>query len=260
MNGKKDQAKPSASGGKLKKSFDQVLWEYVKSLAIALILALGIKTSLVEAYKIPSGSMEDTLLVGDFLLANKFLYGSKIPLVNAHLPAIRDPKPGDVVIFKYPVDRKTNYIKRCIAVGGQTVEIRNKKVYVDGKEYPFPAHGKFTDTMIMPQAGGGAAPFNPYDPHNPLNRDNFGPYRVPEGMFFMMGDNRDNSFDSRFWGPVPRNLILGKAMVIHWSWRRDERAPVWSWTNPFSMAKAFGYNLVHFFQRVRWNRLGSLVR
>ena len=102
--------------------------EYIESFAVALLLALVIKCSVVEAYKIPSSSMEDTLLIGDFLLANKFIFGAKIPLVNAHLPAIREPKPGDVVIFKYPGNPGVNYIKRCIAVSGQVVEIRNKVV------------------------------------------------------------------------------------------------------------------------------------
>jgi signal peptidase I len=117
-----------------KKSALTVLREYVESFAIALIFALIVKCSVVEAYKIPSGSMEDTLLVGDFLLANKFIYGSKVPLLPIHLPALREPKPGDIVIFKYPLNPKVNYIKRCVAVEGQTVEIRNKVLYIDGKD------------------------------------------------------------------------------------------------------------------------------
>ena len=111
-------------------------WEFVKQMAIALVLALCIKTSIVEAYIIPAGSMEDTLLVGDFLLANKFIYGSRLPIpfVDIRLPDFRDPEPGDVVIFKYPLDPSVNYIKRCVAIGGQTVEIKNKEVYVDGEK------------------------------------------------------------------------------------------------------------------------------
>src|SRR3972149_8424519 len=121
-----------------------VLRDYAESLIVALILALIIKTSLVEAYKIPSGSMEDTLLVGDFLLANKFIYGSKIPLIDVRLPAIREPKPGDVIIFKFPGNLKQNYIKRLIATEGQTVEIKNKQVLVDGKPLADPPHVKHT--------------------------------------------------------------------------------------------------------------------
>lgn len=243
-----------------KKSAAEVIWEYIKSFGVALILALIIKTSLVEAYKIPSGSMENTLLIGDFLLANKFLYGAKVPLLPVHLPALREPRPGDIVIFKFPGDRKTNYIKRCIAVGGQTVEIRNKRVFVDGKEFQLPIHGKFTDHMIIPGSPNGSVLYNPSDPHLPMNRDNFGPVRVPANSFFMMGDNRDNSYDSRFWGFVSRNLILGKAMIIHWSWRPDPGAPRITKTDLLAIPKSIGYNILHFFQRVRWHRLATIIK
>ncbi|MEW5874753.1 MAG: signal peptidase I [Candidatus Zixiibacteriota bacterium] len=223
----------------------RTLWEYGKSLGIALLLAVVIKTSIVEAYKIPSGSMEDTLLVGDFLLANKFIYGSRLPLIDLRFPAIRDPEPGDVVIFKYPKDPSVNYIKRCVAIGGQTVEVRNKVLYVDGKAQEPPATSKFLAGRAEPAT------------HSP--RDNFGPYKVPDGQFFMMGDNRDNSYDSRFWLAVPRDLIQGKAMVIHWSWSPDDEAPTWSWGDPVGMAQACVYNVGHFLDRVRWRRLGSVI-
>jgi signal peptidase I len=226
--------------------FGRTVWEYTKSLGIALILAFVIKTSIVEAYKIPSGSMEDTLLVGDFLLANKFLYGSRVPLLNFRLPEIRDPQPGDIVIFKFPRDPSVNYIKRCVAVGGQTVEIRNKVLYVDGEKVELPETGKFTSGQRAHLA-------------SQTPRDNFGPHKVQDGHFFMMGDNRDNSYDSRFWGEVPRELIQGKAMVIHWSWGTDEDAPEWSWGDPIAMGQAFVYNAAHFFDRVRWRRLGALI-
>jgi len=241
------QHQPSLRRAHHEPTFGRTVWEYTKSLGIALILAFVIKTSIVEAYKIPSGSMEDTLLVGDFLLANKFLYGSRVPLVNLRLPEIRDPQPGDVVIFKFPKDPSVNYIKRCVAVGGQTVEIRNKVLYVDGQIIELPATGKFTGGQ-KPQ-GTAQTP-----------RDNFGPYRVPDNSFFMMGDNRDNSYDSRFWYAVPRDLIQGKAMMIHWSWGTDDSSPEWTWTDPLSMGNALVYNTAHFFDRVRWNRLGSLIR
>ncbi|GAB4325498.1 MAG: signal peptidase I [Candidatus Zixiibacteriota bacterium] len=230
-----------------KSSFTRVLWEYGKSLGIALILAWVIKTSVVEAYKIPSSSMEDTLLVGDFLLANKFIYGARLPLIDVQLPEIRDPEPGDVVIFKYPKDPSVNYIKRCIAVGGQKVEIRNKVVYVDNEMVPLPEHGKFTSGNRFLTAAQGP-------------RDNFGPYVVPEGHYFMLGDNRDNSQDSRYWGFVPRDLVMGKAMVIHWSWGTDSNAPHWSWGDPVSVLNAVVYNAAHFVDRVRWNRLGQVIR
>ncbi len=233
---KKKSAKPK------KKS---TLRDYLESLIFALILALIIKTSLVEAYKIPSGSMENTLLVGDFLLANKFIYGSKIPLLPYHLPAIREPRQGDIVIFKFPGNPKVNYIKRCIATEGQIVEIKNKDVFVDGKKLNFPSKGKFTDNNI-------------YQAHI-SSRDNFGPYKVPPGHLFMMGDNRDNSYDSRFWGPLPRKLVLGNAILIHWSWKPDSNAPPLRSSDFLSIPKSIGYNIIHFFNRVRWNRLGHLI-
>jgi signal peptidase I len=223
-----------------------VLREYVESFAVALILALIIKCSVVEAYKIPSGSMEDTLLIGDFLLANKFIYGSKIPLLPIHLPALREPKPGDIVIFKYPRDPKINYIKRCVAVEGQTVEIRNKVLYVDGKKIPDPPWGKHTDHYVRPKGR---------DP-----RDNFGPYKVPPGYLFMMGDNRDNSADSRYWGSLSRELVLGKAMIIHWSWDSDPNAPTITSEDLLSLPKNIAYNILHFPKRVRWNRIGDIIR
>ena len=221
------------------------VYEYVKSLGIALVLAFLIKTSIVEAYKIPSSSMEDTLLVGDFLLANKFVYGARIPVVGWRLPAIKKPEQGDVVIFKVPTDRTTNYIKRCVATEGQTVEIINKVLYVDGVPFPNPPHSKFADPNVHP----------PGLDH----RDNFGKFRVPPNNIFVMGDNRDNSYDSRFWGTVPMDLILGEAMIIHWSWEPDTQAPTIRLADLSSLPRSVFYNIVHFFQRVRWHRLGDIV-
>ncbi len=215
----------------------------IKSLAIALIGALLIKYSVIEAYNVPTGSMEDTILVGDFLLANKFIYNVKLPIVGLTFHGLRDPKPGDVVVFKFPGDSATNYVKRCVAVGGQVVEVRDKKVFVDGvefKEYPFGKH---------------------VDPNIDRRRDNFGPYRVPVGTYFMMGDNRDDSYDSRFWGPVPQRFILGKALVVHWSWGLPPTAnyPRWDWANPLSWPPNLWYNMIHFHERVRWERLGQVL-
>ncbi|KPL02037.1 MAG: hypothetical protein AMJ73_09340 [candidate division Zixibacteria bacterium SM1_73] len=229
-----------------KKKRKSVLREYVESFAVALILALIIKCSVVEAYKIPSGSMEDTLLIGDFLLANKFIYGAKVPLLPLRLPALAEPKPGDIVIFKYPRNPKVNYIKRCVAVEGQTIEIKDKVLYVDGKRVQDPALGKHTNPHIRPKGR---------DP-----RDNFGPYKVPKGHLFMMGDNRDNSADSRYWGALPRELVLGKAMIIHWSWAPDSNAPELTSQDLLSLPKNIVYNIVHFPKRVRWNRIGDIIR
>jgi signal peptidase I len=233
---KKNKNQPKPKGKK------SVFREYAESLIIALILALCIKYSIVEAYKIPSGSMEDTLLVGDFLLANKFIYGSRLPIIGIRLPALAQPKAGDIVIFKYPGDPKVNYIKRCVAVGGQIVEVRNKVLYVDGKEIPDPPRAKHEDTEIQ------------------QGRDDYGPIRIPNGYLFMMGDNRDKSYDSRFWGPLDKKLVLGKAMIIHYSWASDENSPFVSLYDLTSIPNWMFYNLIHFPQRVRWNRIGHIIR
>lgn len=229
------------------------VYEYAKSLIIALVLAFVIKTSIVEAYKIPSASMEDTLTEGDFLLANKFIYGSHLPLpfVNWRLPGYADPRQGDVVIFTYPVDMKTNYIKRCVAVAGQVVEVRDTILYIDGEKFPDPRYAKYTS--FIPQA-------------RPISADpriNFGPYTVPEGTIFVMGDNRNNSSDSRYWGrltPVKLELLQGEAFLIHWSWSPDANAPEVDLADLSSLPRSVFYNVIHFFQRVRWNRLGDIIR
>jgi len=229
------------------KSAVDTIWENVKSLLIAVVLAVIIKTSIVEAYKIPSASMEDTLLVGDFLIANKFKYGARLPVVNWQLPAFRDPEQGDVVIFKWPGDGVTNYIKRCVAVGGQTVEIKDKKLYVDGEVFPDPPDLKYTRPLVKRPPGGDNT------------RDNYGPVVVPKDCYFMMGDNRDNSYDSRFWGVVHKDLVLGEAMFIHWSWEPDAESPEVSITDPLSVPRLFLYNVAHFPERVRWGRLLDII-
>ncbi|MCP4706847.1 MAG: signal peptidase I [candidate division Zixibacteria bacterium] len=225
------------------------IWENIKSLLIAVVLAVIIKTSIVEAYKIPSSSMEDTLLVGDFLIANKFIFGSQIPLVGWRLPSISDPEPGDVMIFKWPGDGMTNYIKRCVAVEDQKVEIIDKVLYVDDVEFTNPEYLKFTDSLNLRQRPG----------PNENSRDNWGPYVVPKDSYFMMGDNRDNSYDSRFWGSVHKDLVQGEAMMIHWSWVPDKESPKTSVSDPLSVPRLFLYNVAHFPERVRWKRLFNLI-
>lgn len=227
------------------------IWENVRQLLIALLLALVIKTSVVEAYKIPTGSMEDTLLVGDFLLANKFIYGVEIPIVGWRLPAFREPKPGDIVIFIFPGDGVTKYIKRCVAVPGDTVVIKNKELFVNGRRFENPPLSKFIDT-----AADGRQMVQPRRPGGQSSRDNFGPYIVPPKSYFMMGDNRDNSYDSRYWLAVREEAILGEAMVVHWSW--DENAipsPEVSVNDPLSVPRMFLFNVRYFFEKVRWRRL-----
>lgn len=231
------------------------LWDNVKQIGLAVVMALIIKTSVVEAYKIPSGSMEDTLLIGDFLLANKFVYGARLPLVDWQLPAIHDPEKGDVVIFTYPLDGVTKYIKRCVGVPGDTIEVRKKVLYVNGVAAPYAEHTKFSDTtrngrqIVRPRRAGGRD-----------SRDNYGPFIVPRNSYFMMGDNRDNSADSRMWGLVPRNLVLGEAIMIHWSWDESKHpSPEVSLNDPLSVPRLFVYNVVYFFSKARWDRLFGLI-
>lgn len=232
-------------------SLTSTLWDNFKQILAAVILAVIIKSSIVEAYKIPSQSMEDTLLVGDFLLANKFVYGSRLPVVDWRLPAFDRPEQGDIVIFVYPRDRVTKYIKRCVAGPGDTVEVKDKVVFINGALYENPPFSKYIDLdsagvpKIQPRRNGGLD-----------SRDNFGPYVVPADHYFMMGDNRDNSFDSRYWGPVPYELVMGQAMMIHWSW--DDSiypSPDVSIADPLSVPRLFVYNAIHFFEKVRWDRL-----
>lgn len=238
-----------------KPTFTDTLWDNFKQILAAVIMALIIKTSIVEAYKIPSQSMEDTLLVGDFLLANKFIYGSRLPLVGWRLPAISEPKPGDIMIFIYPVDGVTKYIKRCVAMPGDTVEVKNKVLFVNGKLFSDPEHSKFIDTTWD-----GRKVAQPRRPGGMDSRDNFGPFIVPRNCYFMMGDNRDNSYDSRYWGAVHKDLILGEAILVHWSWDDSEYpSPEVSVNDPLSVPRLFIYNAVHFFQKVRWSRLFNLI-
>ena len=239
-----------------KPTFADSLWENFKQIFIAVILAVIIKTSIVEAYKIPSQSMEDTLLVGDFLLANKFIYGARLPLVDWRLPGISDPEPGDIVIFIFPSDGETKYIKRCIGEPGDTVEVKDKILFVNGEEFPMPEHGKF----IARDPNTGEVEILSRRPGGRDSRDNFGPFVVPPKSYFMMGDNRDNSYDSRYWGVVPEKNVLGEAMIIHWSWDDSSHpSPDVSITDPLSVPRMFIYNTVHFFEKVRWSRLFGII-
>lgn len=184
--------------------------EYAESIAIAVLLALVIRTYLVQAFKIPSGSMEDTLAIGDHLLVSKFMYGTKIPFVDTRILTVRDPRRGDVIVFEYPEDPSKDFIKRVIGVPGDVVEGKEKKVYVNGTLYENP-HEVHKEKDIIPKE------MNP--------RDTFGPFTVPAGSYFVMGDNRDRSYDSRFWKFVRRDQIKGLAFIKYWSWDREKLRP-----------------------------------
>lgn len=174
--------------------------EYVEALAIALALAFLIRAFVVQAFKIPSESMLDTLQVGDHLLASKFAYGVKLPFTNKYIYEGPDPERGDIIIFQYPNDPSVDYIKRVIGVPGDTIEVRQKQLYRNGQpvKEDFIRH---TDPNGIERI-----------------RDDYGPVTVPEGKYFVMGDNRDNSLDSRFWGFVDKSAIRAKAWRIYWSW------------------------------------------
>lgn len=194
--------------------------EYAEAIIVALALALFIRTFVVQAFKIPSGSMEPTLQIGDHILVNKFIYGVKIPFTSIQLFPLENPERGDVLVFIYPLDPSKDFIKRVVAVDGDTVKMVNKKLYINGIEVPDP-HAVYTEESAL--SG------------EVQKRDNFGPVTVPKGALFVLGDNRDRSLDSRFWGFVPLEDVRGKAFIIYWSW--DSQGTT-----------------------VRWNRLGHLIR
>ena len=194
--------------------------EYAEAIIIAILIALFIRTFVVQAFKIPSGSMKPTLQIGDHILVNKFIYGVKVPFVRSTLIPISEPKRGDIIVFIYPQDRTKDFIKRVVAIGGDRVEIRNKEIYVNDV-LSEDTHGVYVDPVVMPGA------MQP--------RDNMGPIEVPKGAVFVMGDNRDQSYDSRFWGFVDLKDVMGEAFMIYWSWNGDERS-------------------------VRWDRIGDILR
>jgi signal peptidase I len=194
---KEGQERGPGSGAKTEKS---VFRQYLEAILIAVILALVIRSFVVQAFKIPSGSMLETLQVGDHILVNKFLYW------------FTDPQHGDIIVFKYPQDEGRDFIKRVVALPGDTVEILKKRVYINDKPLTEPYAIHLDPATIE----------NPGSP-----RDRFGPIVVPPGQLFTMGDNRDYSMDSRFWGFLDRKKIKGKAFIVYWSWDRERFRPRW---------------------------------
>lgn len=197
-----------------------IVREYAESIIIAVILALIIRTFVVQAFKIPSGSMEDTLAIGDHILVSKFIYGTKIPFVDGRYLKIRDPERGDVIVFEYPEDPSKDFIKRVIGLPGDTIQVVQKQVFINGKPFSVPQE-VHKEKDVIPAA------------QNP--RDNFGPVTVPENSYFVMGDNRDRSYDSRFWGFVKNSQIKGLAFIKYWSWDREKF-------------------------RVRWGSIGDIIK
>ncbi|MDD5258680.1 MAG: signal peptidase I [bacterium] len=183
------------------------LREWLETIVIAMVLAFFIRTYFIQAFKIPSGSMLETLQLGDHLFVNKFLYGTKVPFTKKMIWKVRDVQRGDVVVFKYPVEPKKDFVKRAIGLPGDEVEIHNKIVFVNNVQLNEP-YSQHKDSRIFPD--------NPDIPVEVRSRDNLPKFKVPPGQYFMMGDNRDNSLDSRFWGLLPEENIRGKAWFIYW--------------------------------------------
>jgi signal peptidase I len=226
------------------KSFKRWAWEWVKSIAIALVIWFVLRTLLVEAFRIPSGSMERTLLVGDFLFVNKALYGAEVPLIHARLPAVRDPRLGDIVVFDSRTEAGVKVVKRVVGTPGDTLAMRDNVLYRDGVrqvepyvEHVDPGSDPSDPEMRLWQlqyllAGVDRATYQP-------TRGNWGPIVVPVRQYFVMGDNRDNSYDSRYWGFVDRRVIRGRPLFIYYSFDHD------SW------------RVLPFLTAIRWSRIGS---
>jgi len=223
------------------------LWEWTKIFQVSVLLFLLIRTFLVEAFKIPSGSMENTLQVGDFLLVNKLVYGAEVPFTHARLPRLRQPQRGDVMVFEWPEDPTKNFVKRLVGVPGDTLEMRDGTLIRNGKTLeeryvehtepdmdPAPEDFRWQrDYLVKTAAAAGG-----YHP----SRNNWGPLVVPNGNYFVLGDNRDNSLDSRYWGFVADSLVKGRPFVIYYSYSPDS-VDTFAW-------------LTH----IRWGRLGERIR
>ncbi len=208
--------------GTRRASKKNLIQEYVKPLLLALLIALFVRTFVVQAFKIPSGSMEPTLMIGDYLFVNKFIYGPKIPYTETRLLSYQKPQRGDVIVFLYPVDPSKDFIKRVIGTGGEKVQIIQNKIYIDDRLIPDP-WGHFENRWLGRLLPG---------------VEDFGPVVVPKDSLFVMGDNRDNSDDSRFWGFLPVDEVLGKAFVIYFSWDRRAESP---------------------WEKIRWSRIGKWI-
>ncbi|MEA3311914.1 MAG: signal peptidase I [candidate division WOR-3 bacterium] len=273
------QLKPGAKGAKPKKSVGRRLWEFVRSWGTVILIVLAIRAFVIEAFTVPTGSMETTILPGDFLLVNKFVYGFKAPFTNAGIISGRMPRRGEIIVFRYPRDPRwpepeerytrffpkwfpllpifwdrelkkfhwyspRNYVKRCVGLPGDTIEIINKRVYVNGEPFDNP-HAVHMDRRLIPRMVEYEG-FNErwqsfeFEGHYEV-RDNFGPIIVPQGYVFGMGDNRDFSDDCRYWGPIPIRFLKGSPVVIYYSLGE-------------------GSNILERIVRTKWKRIGKVVR
>ena len=227
-----------------------VVREYFESIVIAVILALFIRTWVVQAFKIPTGSMENNLLIGDHLLVDKFIFAPTSTSLERRLLPIRPLRRGDIVVFKFPEDPYRDFIKRCIGLPGDTIEVVDKELILNGKPVDDSSYTWHVDPFIIPRS-----PFL----QNNRTRDNFGPYTVPAGHYFCMGDNRDNSNDSRVWGAVPREYVKGRAFMVYWSFEAIGQEPI-EWPGLAGKLRQISQVALHFFTRTRWERTFRIVR
>ena len=225
--------------------------EWYESLLVAGIFVLFVRTFVVQTYQVPTGSMERTILVGDHLLVNKFAFAPRLPALARFLP-YRDVVPGEVIVFKKPgddVNPGNVLVKRAVAKGGDTVQVRDKELYVNGTRYDVPSV-QHIDPEVYPDSPG--------VPEMARRRDQFGPFPVPPNAFFGMGDNRDNSLDSRYWGAIPRDNIFGRPGIIYWSYEAEPNSHIWR--GPVAKIRQLAEVAIHFFSRTRWDRMFTLVR
>jgi len=226
-----------------------LLREYLEALLIAVIFATFARTWVIQAFKIPSGSMEKNLLIGDHILVNKFIYGpARFSWEEALLPT-RRVRRGDVVVFKFPEDPTRDFIKRCMGLPGDTLKVVDKDLYINGRHVDDASFTYYEDAETYPRD---------LFFHSRRKRDNFGPTTVPSGSYFCMGDNRDNSNDSRYWGPVPESHVKGRALLVYWSFASDEEAV--AWPGYAGRVRQLGRVALNFFTQTRWQRTFRVVR
>ena len=230
------------------KSFARWLWDWTKSIAVALVVWFFLRTFLIEAFRIPSGSMENTLLVGDFLFVNKLLYGAEVPLIHRRLPAIREPRRGDILVFDSVEEEGLKVVKRLIGVPGDTLAMQSGTLYRDGKPVAEPwvirsDPSANADPLQREQMRRWQAPHLivgvDRDTYHP-DLNNWGPIVVPADSFFMMGDNRDGSYDGRYWGFLPRLNVRGRPLLVYYSFDGSTYKPL------------------PFFTNIRWGRIFTM--
>ena len=226
-----------------------LLREYLEALLIAVVFATFARTWVVQAFKIPSGSMEKNLLIGDHILVNKFIYGPTTSRLEEALLPIRKVRRGDVVVFKYPDDPTRDFIKRCMGLPGDTLKMIDKDLYINGKLVHDSSFTYYADSASYPRD----LLFHPR-----RIRDNFGPKTVPPSSYFCMGDNRDNSNDSRYWGAVPESYLKGRAFLVYWSFESDEEPTEWNGYG--DKVRQIGRVALNFFTQTRWERTFRIVR